>query len=535
MTKTRLLISLLLFHSALGFAQDPMGYRVSGRIYPAENQTPGTPIPDIGVVPRPARGNVARLTGAAGGGGSIDVSAFIGPDGSFEFRNVPAGSYQVMVNPAPSLLPVNVTVRDRDVNVQIGRPWVHVAGTVTVEGGGPIPPFLLDFQSLTASNEPDPGGQRMLAQAGQAFSIDLPAGLYRVNVNDLPAEFLIRSITQGTARLDGQPLRLNVGEFPEIAITLEPGTPSPWVRVSGRVTGAAAAGVRTVLLRGPALISPLSASVSSEGSFEFPRTPAGRYEARLIPALIAFPQMLVVGNVDLTGVTLKTPVAMELAGEFVRIEPGVFLMGCPPATPTTQRCDASELPVHRVGITKRFEIGKFEVTQAQWEAVMGNNPSSSRGPSKPVDSVSWEDAQEFILRLNALDPDYRYRLPTEAEWEYAARAGSAAADVEAPESDAYGWFNTNAGGESHPVGEKRPNAWGLYDMRGNVQEWTEDWLDEAYYASSVELDPTGPASGQQHVLRGGAYTFHPDASRRTSRRAASAVTGFRLCREPIRK
>jgi formylglycine-generating enzyme required for sulfatase activity len=132
-----------------------------------------------------------------------------------------------------------------------------------------------------------------------------------------------------------------------------------------------------------------------------------------------------------------------------------------------------------VGITKRFEIGKFEVTQAKWEAVMGSNPSSSRGPSKPVDSVSWEDAQEFILRLNALDPDYRYRLPTEAEWEYAGRAGSAAADVEAADADAYGWFNTNARGESHPVGEKRPNAWGLYDMRGNVQEWAEDWLDEA--------------------------------------------------------
>jgi formylglycine-generating enzyme required for sulfatase activity len=356
-----------------------------------------------------------------------------------------------------------------------------------------------------------------------------------VNVNDLPDGFLIGSIMQGTANLGEQPFRLNVGESPEIAVTLRAATPSPWVRVSGKVTGASAAGVRTVLLRGPALISPLTASVNSDGSFEFPRAPAGSYEARLIPSVIDFPQTLVVGNVDLTNVTLKTPVARELAGEFVRIEPGVFLMGCPPTTSATQRCDPSEQPVHRVGITKRFEIGKFEVTQAQWVAVMGGNPSSSRGPSNPVDSVSWEDTQEFIARLNALDPDYRYRLPTEAEWEYAGRAGSAGADVEAAESDAHGWFNTNARGESHPVGEKRPNAWGLYDMRGNVQEWTEDWLDEAYYASSVELDPTGPAGGQQHVLRGGAYTFHPDASRLTSRRAAGAITGFRLCREPVRK
>src|SRR5205814_402004 len=148
---------------------------------------------------------------------------------------------------------------------------------------------------------------------------------------------------------------------------------------------------------------------------------------------------------------------------FVRISPGEFMMGCSTAD---NECNDGEKPAHRIRITKTFEIGKYEVTQAEWESVMGTNPSMFRGPSRPVENISWLDAQEFLLRLTAHQDGYRYRLPTEAEWEFAARAGSTRAYSEEP--DQVGWYQENSGGQTHPVGQKRPNAWGLYDVSGNV-------------------------------------------------------------------
>lgn len=175
--------------------------------------------------------------------------------------------------------------------------------------------------------------------------------------------------------------------------------------------------------------------------------------------------------------------------EFVKIAPGEFMMGC--STGDSQ-CDADENPAHRVQITKAFQIGKFEVTQAQWQAVMGSNPSTIQGDNRPVETVSKEEAQDFLAKLTAQNDGYRYRLPTEAEWEYAARAG---APVPASLDDV-AWYAANSGDETHPVGQKKPNAWGLYDTLGNVREWVSDQYARDFYSNSPVADPTGPAAGQ---------------------------------------
>ena len=217
--------------------------------------------------------------------------------------------------------------------------------------------------------------------------------------------------------------------------------------------------------------------------------------------------------------------------EFIAIPAGEFLMGC---SPGDNECDGDERPPHRVRISKPFEMGKYEVTQAQWEAVMGSNPSRFKGPDRPVEQVSWEDAQQFITRLNARNDGYRYRLPTEAEWEYAARAGSTGKYYD--DLNQIAWYRDNSGGQTQPVGRKQPNAWGLHDMLGNVWEWCSDWYGEGYYASSPQADPRGPDSGEFRSLRGGSWDNNPRSLRVSNRGGNSPgdrynLVGFRLLRE----
>ena len=197
--------------------------------------------------------------------------------------------------------------------------------------------------------------------------------------------------------------------------------------------------------------------------------------------------------------------------EFVWIEPGTFTMGSPAAEPGRQD---HEGPSYEVTISRGFFLGKYEITQGQWEAVMGTAPWSGRNyakadPTHPAVYISWNDVQAFVQRLNQAAGDSLYRLPTEAEWEYACRAGTTTrwsfGDDESRLGD-YAWYKENAWdvGENygHPVGTKRPNPWGLYDMHGNVFEWVQGCYGP--YTSASQTDPTGPAAGPLRVDRGGA-------------------------------
>jgi len=167
-----------------------------------------------------------------------------------------------------------------------------------------------------------------------------------------------------------------------------------------------------------------------------------------------------------------------------------------------------ECPPHRVRITKPFYLGVCEVTQGEYEKVMGKNPSGFQGASNPVETVSWAEAVEFCKRLSAKEGK-TYRLPTEAEWEYACRAGTTTlygfGDDPATLGE-YGWNRDNSGRKTHPVGEKKPNAWGLYDMHGNVSEWCRDWYGEDYYAKSPPTDPQGPSHASYRAVRGGCWS-----------------------------
>jgi formylglycine-generating enzyme required for sulfatase activity len=173
-----------------------------------------------------------------------------------------------------------------------------------------------------------------------------------------------------------------------------------------------------------------------------------------------------------------------------------------------------EKPIHRVTLSPFF-IGKYPVTQAQWRAVMNTDPSDFKGADLPVESVSWEDAVKFCQRLGQR-ANHQYRLPTEAEWEYACRAGSTGKWCFGEDEgllEQYAWYYKNSGNQTRPVGQKQPNQFGLYDLHGNVWEWCQDWYDAEYYGKSPERDPQGPDKGTYRVLRGGSWGYLSDYCR----------------------
>ena len=195
--------------------------------------------------------------------------------------------------------------------------------------------------------------------------------------------------------------------------------------------------------------------------------------------------------------TNYTEIINNLNIEMIAVQGGTFIMGC-----TSSGCLYNERPDHRVTVSN-FYIGKFEITQAQWMAVIGNNPSSFKGDNLPVENVSWEVAQEFIRKLNA-QTGKQYRMPTEAEWEFAARGGNSRIGFyDSNTVDNVAWYRDNSGGSTNPVGSKAPNELGIYDMFGNVWEWCSDWFGT--YVSNVQTDPRGPASGSFRVNRGGSW------------------------------
>ncbi|MEA1936213.1 MAG: formylglycine-generating enzyme family protein [Thermodesulfobacteriota bacterium] len=202
------------------------------------------------------------------------------------------------------------------------------------------------------------------------------------------------------------------------------------------------------------------------------------------------------------GYSGKTYTVPSINYKMVYLKPGTFMMG----SPSSESKRDSDERQHKVTLTKGFYMGTTEVTQKQWRTIMGNNPSNFKGDNRPVESVSWNDAKEFIRKLKQREGTDTYRLPTEAEWEYACRAGSKSRFCFG-DSDSglggYAWYRSNSSSKTHPVAGKKPNAWGLYDMHGNVWEWCEDWYGK--YPSSHVTDPKEHSSGSYRVLRGGSW------------------------------
>ena len=211
--------------------------------------------------------------------------------------------------------------------------------------------------------------------------------------------------------------------------------------------------------------------------------------------------------------------SLEPDADFVAIHPGSFV-----------REDGA-----KVEITKDFQMGRTEVTQGQWYAVMGNNPSSKKGPNLPVEQVSWDDVQSFLVELNSQSKDYTYRLPSEAEWEYACRAGTTNPYGIAEKDgdlDDYAWYGENSKRETQPVATKAPNGFELYDMSGNVWEWVQDYY--SLYDSLSVINPKGPQEGgDDRVLRGGSFgdrnNFVRCAYRYRSFRATTSAAHWISC------
>ena len=258
--------------------------------------------------------------------------------------------------------------------------------------------------------------------------------------------------------------------------------------------------------------------------------------------------------------------------EMVKIKAGTFTMG----SPEGEKGRYNDEKQHQVTLTKDYWLGKFEVTQAQWQAVMGNNPSNFKGDNRPVENVSWNDAKEFCNKLNKkyagkLPAGYKFDLPTEAQWEYACRAGTTTSLNngenmqisglnDSPNLDKVGWYGGNCGqnfelsngydisswkekqysdlrGGTHPAGQKRPNNWGLYDMHGNVWEWCRDWYNSNSYSGDA-TDPVGPSSGSLRVYRGGSWLNFAKGCRSAYRYDSSPGSrsrsiGFRLALVPV--
>jgi formylglycine-generating enzyme required for sulfatase activity len=216
---------------------------------------------------------------------------------------------------------------------------------------------------------------------------------------------------------------------------------------------------------------------------------------------------------------------------FVKIPSGSFQMG--------SNEDDSEKPIHPVNI-KSFYMMTTEVTQAMWKEIMGDNPSNWKGDNLPVECVSWNDVQEFLKKLNQRDPGRNYRLPSEAEWEYACRAGTTTRYYNGDNANTLGeiaWYGNNSGNATHPVGQKKANSWGLYDMSGNVWEWCEDYWHDDYTGAPTNGSAWLSPSSSYRVLRGGSWIYF-DSSCRSADRSyyypsyRSGYDGFRLVRSP---
>ncbi len=228
---------------------------------------------------------------------------------------------------------------------------------------------------------------------------------------------------------------------------------------------------------------------------------------------------------------IDNAVLQEIASNMVYVSSGSFTMGC--TSEQGNDCYSDENPSHSVTVSG-FYMSKYEVTQKQWQAVMGTNPSKFKGDNLPVESISWNEVQKFISKLNELTGK-KYRLPTEAEWEFASRGGTKSLGYKysgGNDIDAVAWYSENSNSQPHPVGQKHSNELGLYDMSGNVWEWCSDWY--AGYSSFSQTNPQGPFTGSGRVFRGGSWFSYASYCRVSLRYdydpgGSYFNLGFRLC------
>jgi formylglycine-generating enzyme required for sulfatase activity len=239
------------------------------------------------------------------------------------------------------------------------------------------------------------------------------------------------------------------------------------------------------------------------------------------------------------GVQLDLPLTDNVSQPFSLIPAGSFTMGSPSGEEGRNGGFVDEEIQVDVTLTQPFWLAKTEVTQAQWKAVMGDSPSHFKGPNLPVDNVSGEDVDAYLAKLNEkglLPEGLKFALPTEAQWEYACRAGEKG-PFSGGSLDEVAWYDGNSGRRSHEVGQKKPNAWRLHDMHGNVEEWCADWEDEALEGG---VDPTGPIWGTRRVSRGGSWWHNSSSCRAANRwrynlpRERSVLLGFRPALVPSR-
>jgi uncharacterized protein (TIGR03437 family) len=446
-----------------------------------------------GVVP----GGIATLFGT----GMVSVSGIV--DAAAVPLPTALGGTQVLVNniPAPLFAVANVNGKEQ-INFQV--PWEVVgANTVTV-----------------------------VVVNGSARSV--------------PRDYTVRGADPGLFTLDGASAVVVHGATSQLVTAANPADPGEAVVFYATGLGA--------VDRAQQSGQPASLTEIAKASYALTVNIGGRAAAvqfaGLTPGSIGLYQVNctvpagVSGELDVQVTALgqsskpaKMPVRREITGslaiEFVQIQPGEFTLGC---SPGDRECDSDESPAHRVRITRGFQIGKYEVTQEQWQVGMGSNPSYVKGATLPVERISWDDIQGFLQRLNARNDGYRYRLPTEAEWEYAARAGTTDKYAGAGALGEAAWYSSNSGSRTHLAGQKRPNAWGLYDMLGNVWEWCQDWYGAYYNPGDPQADPAGPSSGVGRILRGGSWNAGSWNARVSDRRLFGpglrySFIGFRCVRE----
>jgi len=354
--------------------------------------------------------------------------------------------------------------------------WTSSADSVATVSGGLVTAKGVGAAVITGSSDPASATADVKVNEPPEF----PTRLVAVDSAVIGAPGLAIEVAARVLTRSGRP----VADHP-VTFTLDEG--------QGRLSGASS---RTVDTDTEGTASVLWTLPQAEGSYEV------RINARFKDEALEGAPLAIAGEaVVCTACTIPDSL-------FALIPAGTFEMGSATGL-------GDERPVHSATLTRPFYMLKTEVTQAEWAAVMGNNPShfSDCGGSCPVERVNWNEIQDFIAKLNESNPDAHYRLPTEAEWEYAARAGTTGDYGGTGDLEEMGWYLDNSGEHTHPAAQKEPNAWGLYDMHGNVWEWTQDWYSASYYEVSPSEDPQGPSTGEMRVLRGGSWRDPAHAQR----------------------